>query len=375
MSEEKLRDELKAAQERVYVLENIMDSLPSMIGYWDHNLINHYSNPAYQEYFNKTREQIEGRHIRDVIGEELYNKNIQYMLKALEGVQQTFERDIPTPDGRIKHTHAHYIPDTRHGKVHGFFVLVVDVTPLKIASKEKEQIYQQLSESYKMVSLGEMAGGVAHEINTPLAVIATNIGMMQQSLEEPHVDKEKLKRYVGNIHKTVARISKVVTGLLHFSKDRRDEEFKLISVQSILEDTIPFCSERFKNHGVKLNFPEDVRISINCRAVEISQVLVNLLNNAFDAIVNNKEKWVSVEVVEDNEYVDIAVTDSGNGIAPELQSSLMMPFFTTKEVGKGTGLGLSISKGIIESHKGTLFLDTRSAHTKFIVRLPKTHRT
>lgn len=375
MSEEKLKESLRIAQERVHVLENIMDSLPSMIGYWDHNLINHYSNPPYQEYFNKTREQIEGKHIREVIGEELYSKNFQYMLKALEGVQQTFERDIPLPDGRMKHTHAHYIPDLRQGKIWGFFVLVVDVTPLKIASKEKEKIYQQLSESYKMVSLGEMAGGVAHEINTPLAVISMNVGMMQKSLEEPEVDKEKIKRYAGNIHKTVARISKVVTGLLHFSKDRRDEEFKITSVQSILEDTIPFCSERFKNHGVKLSYPENIEMSINCRAIEISQVLINLLNNAFDAIVKNKEKWVSIEVVENNEFVDIAVIDSGHGVPLDVRDSLMIPFFTTKEVGKGTGLGLSISKGIIESHKGTLFLDTRSENTKFVVRLPKTVRT
>ena len=99
-------------------------------------------------------------------------------------------------------------------------------------------------------------------------------------------------------------------------------------------------------------------------------MLLNLLKNVFDAIHLLKERWVEIEVFSTEKYVSISVTDSGNGISPEVASKIMLPFFTTKEIGKGTGLGLSISRGIIESHKGTLTLVTDFPNTRFIIELP-----
>ncbi|MBY0315470.1 MAG: GHKL domain-containing protein [Bdellovibrionales bacterium] len=112
-------------------------------------------------------------------------------------------------------------------------------------------------------------------------------------------------------------------------------------------------------------------IKIQCRSVEISQVFLNLLDNAFDAIHQLEEKWVRVELRDLDESIEMSFTDSGWGIPECLKDKIMQPFFTTKEVGKGTGLGLSIAHGIIEAHQGQLFLDSTSTHTRFAVRLPK----
>ena len=116
---------------------------------------------------------------------------------------------------------------------------------------------------------------------------------------------------------------------------------------------------------------------INCRSVEISQVLMNLLNNSRDALTMKDSKdpddrWINIVVTDQGENVEINVMDNGNGIPHDVAEKIMQPFFTTKELGKGTGLGLSISRNIIESHKGRFFLDSNSQYTKFTIILPKT---
>ena len=103
----------------------------------------------------------------------------------------------------------------------------------------------------------------------------------------------------------------------------------------------------------------------------ISQVLINLIKNSCDAISNLDERWISVEcLVEDSSNLIIKVIDSGNGIPDEMASKILLPYFTTKEVGKGTGLGLSLSRNIIEGHQGTLEIDMKAVNTTFIIKLP-----
>jgi C4-dicarboxylate-specific signal transduction histidine kinase len=137
---------------------------------------------------------------------------------------------------------------------------------------------------------------------------------------------------------------------------------------------VSFCLSRFKNHGTELlidEIPEN--LSIECQSTQISQVLLNLLNNAFDAVQGLDSKSVRITIRDLGDRAEIRVADSGPGIPPEIAKKILEPFFTTKEVGKGTGLGLSISLGIVKSHAGTLILDSTKSHTEFVVTLPKRH--
>jgi signal transduction histidine kinase len=111
-------------------------------------------------------------------------------------------------------------------------------------------------------------------------------------------------------------------------------------------------------------------LAIECRPSQIEQVIINLLNNAFDAVSPLSDKWVRLDFTNFHDKIQIAVTDSGEKISPEIVEKLMLPFFTTKEIGKGTGLGLSISKGIVEDHQGKMYFDSFSSHTRFVVELP-----
>lgn len=243
----------------------------------------------------------------------------------------------------------------------------------------KEMILQQqqaLVASAKLSALGEMAGGVAHEINTPLAIIGLKVEAMQEALlvgaDEPE-RVEELLRDLTVISKTTDRIGKIVNGLRFIARDGATAPVQGVPVETLVSDTLSFCKEKFASRGVDVVLsiaPEASGQEVECRAVEISQVLLNLLNNSFDAVLPLQEKWISIEATITEGEFQIAVADSGGGIPPELRAKIMQPFFTTKGIGKGTGLGLSISRGIIEAHGGAFRLDENSPHTRFVLSLP-----
>ena len=233
---------------------------------------------------------------------------------------------------------------------------------------------QQLAQAVKMSALGEMAGGVAHEINTPLATIQLSAEHLKETLEGDYKGKEALFENLEIILQTIDRIAKIVSGLRSFARDSSKDVFVDAQVCKLVEDTVSLCKEKFHMHGVDLNVQDTKaknNLLISCRPAEISQVILNLLMNAYDAVKNLPEKWVRIEVKDLESTVEIAIIDSGAGIAPQVQEKMMQPFFTTKEVGAGTGLGLSISSGIVKQHDGELFYDSQSKNTKFVLRFKK----
>ncbi|NUM89218.1 MAG: GHKL domain-containing protein, partial [Bdellovibrionales bacterium] len=255
--------------------------------------------------------------------------------------------------------------------------------------QEREQILQQqtallekqvaeksamLLETSKFAALGQMAGGIAHEINSPLLIISLS-GEQLAALarKEAAIPKDTVLTVASRIEQTVRRIARIVQGLRSFARQGSGaEDRKNVSVTKIVEDTLSLCQERFKNHGVKLEIRhQDKNLSLHCNDVQLEQVLLNLLNNAFDATEGLPERWVRLESAgSTGGGALIRITDSGSGIPKHVADRLFTPFFTTKEVGKGTGLGLSISKGIIESHGGSLSVDHSCPNTCFLVTLP-----
>lgn len=231
---------------------------------------------------------------------------------------------------------------------------------------------QQLVLASKMSALGEMTGGIAHEINTPLATIKLLISQTLREVQEDLLDLEVLTDHLHKIDLTTDRIVKIIKGLKTFARSGDLDPMEPASVQGIIEDTIVVSEEFFKRHSIELrwNIPAET-IQIQCRAVEIGQVLLNLITNAIDAIQNLPEKWLDLEVREAGEYIEISLTDSGAGIPAEVRDKMFQPFYTTKPVGKGTGIGLSISHGIVRNHNGELFVDSSCPHTRFVIRLPK----
>jgi signal transduction histidine kinase len=227
--------------------------------------------------------------------------------------------------------------------------------------------------SSKFAALGEMAGGIAHEINNPLAILSGRAQYLRILCDEDRMDAEVFAKHLDSIDSTVERVAKIVRGLRSFARDSSEDDFVHFPVRKLLEETLTFCQDRFRHHEIDLrvNFgaPD---LTIHARPYQISQVLLNLLNNAFDATSHlpRGSKRVDIQAVENNSGIEIRVTDSGQGVPEAMRARIFEPFFTTKSPGQGTGLGLAIARGLLAEHGGTLGLDDSSSSTAFVIWLP-----
>ncbi|WP_186647252.1 PAS domain-containing protein [Fluviispira vulneris] len=238
---------------------------------------------------------------------------------------------------------------------------------------EKKSTEKQLIQSAKMSSLGEMSSGIAHEIKNPLAIISGKASLLLAKIKNGNkIDQNDLEKKLEEIQNTCGRIARIIKGLSNFSRDSADDPFMKVKVSNIIENALAISNERLKDKLIEIFVTGDINCEISCRESQITQVLLNLLNNSYDALENITEKWVEIDVKNDleNKKIIISVTDSGNGIDDKIKNNIMQPFFTTKELGKGTGLGLSISKEIVENHGGKFYLDTNNKNTKFILEFP-----
>jgi signal transduction histidine kinase len=231
---------------------------------------------------------------------------------------------------------------------------------------------ERLISSAKMVALGQMAAGIAHEVNNPLFLIVGHAERLKNLVVEGSVPVSEVNAISEQIQTISMRIGAIVHGLQALSRDGSADPFIQIHLSSLLNLSLDYCRARIQSHGVELrisDIPE--HWNVIGREAQLSEVFLNVLNNALDAVLELEERWIHVEANADPDYVRIAITDSGLGIPAALHHKIFDPFFTTKPVGKGTGLGLSVSRGIMNAHRGQLLYDEQSARTRFIIRIPR----
>jgi len=169
-------------------------------------------------------------------------------------------------------------------------------------------------------------------------------------------------------------MTSIIGALKSFSRDSSHDVFQSTFLHKLIKETVALSTATLHGHGVTLIAPGIPETwTAECRAPQISQVILNLLNNAFDAVVDQSDRWIRLDVKDAGDTFQISVSDSGPGIPAEVAEKIMTPFFTTKPPGKGTGLGLSISSTIMADHGGALFLDRTAPHTRFVVNLSKRH--
>lgn len=238
-------------------------------------------------------------------------------------------------------------------------------------SIERKQTEKLLASSHKMAALGTMAGGVAHEVNTPLTMILFQIESIRDALKSPNVDKPGLDKSLNQIETTVHRISKIMGGLRTFTREVQLEPVTLTPVKTLIETALADCQPREEEAGVKVTWDRMSDLAVSCRPAQISKALTQLLNNSYDAVAKLPDKWIRIEAISRDAGIELSVTDSGAGISADIIDKLYDPFFTTKGMSQKSGLGLSISRGIITGHEGNLFLDKDSPHTRFVIQLPK----
>jgi two-component system NtrC family sensor kinase len=231
---------------------------------------------------------------------------------------------------------------------------------------------EQLINAEKLASLGRMAAGVAHELNSPLTGIVTFAHLMVKRMPPENTqDIEDLKVIIEQAE----RCSRIVRGLLGFSRRTASEKAK-VDINTLIENTLSMVRSQAKFYNITLDVGLDKSIpEVNVDPNQVQQVFLNLLINAADAMEEKGKITISSRMVEDDNarFVELEFTDTGPGIPEDIRSKIFEPFFTTKPAGKGTGLGLAVSYGIIKKHEGQIFVKSEHGQgASFFIRLPIT---
>lgn len=333
-----------------------------------------FCNPLFARMYNSTCEGIINKTSREIgFPEDLAVESAADDQKVLSsGIPSERTVQMRHFDGEMRQWFAVKFPlvDASGASVIGG--VAIDLSARVQAEEAKEQAQGQLISSYKLVALGEMAGNIAHEINNPLAIIDGRSRQLCEVLATEPIDTKSAIKFAEVISAMTLRLVKIVNGLRNVSRSSSNDALSNKSAAALIEEALAICLPKLKLLGIKLTVADIARdLDIACRPAELSQVLINLISNAADAVENEEERWIKVDVSTDHANIFVRISDSGPGIPEDIREKVCQPFFTTKPVGKGTGLGLSISMQLIAGHGGSLTLDEAAPHTTFVVQLPR----
>jgi two-component system, cell cycle sensor histidine kinase and response regulator CckA len=238
-------------------------------------------------------------------------------------------------------------------------LMITDIT-------ERKRLELQLQHIQKMEAIGTIAAGVAHNFRNTLTEILVNSQLIQLS----HKDQPSLQEITGRINSSVKKGSRLVDGLLHFSRKQINKEFKPVDLVAVINESCQIIAKSFEARiQVQVDLPE--HLTILGDAAGLSQVLINLCTNARDAMPNGGT--LRIEARREGAHAVVGVSDTGIGMDQEILEKCFDPFFTTKPIGSGTGLGLSTAYGIIKGHDGSISIHSRPGQgTTFTLRFALT---
>jgi len=243
---------------------------------------------------------------------------------------------------------------------------------------ELQILQQTLVQAGKMAALGELAAGLAHELNQPLQGVRGYAQELQSVLGEKSKTEKGEDFFLKEIISNVDKMAKIIQQLRIFTR-KSTENFEWVLITDVIEEVLKLFS--LKLEAKKINTIKNfsfLDLKVFANPVQLEQVFINLVSNAIDAIeeANNKKREIHFSINDQSQFVDVLVKDSGCGMNDFQQKKAMNPFFTTKEVGQGTGLGLSISYGILQKIHGSLLIESQIGKgSTFTVRIPKDYRT
>lgn len=325
------------------LLKTILDVTPDLVSLQDKNLVYQAVNPAFCQFFSLPEQDILGKTGAPLFPPEQAGDHQAENLEILKNGGHKSQEVLVSKEGEKRWLHMVKVPVYDRDRITGILTAARDITEIK-------HYQEKLIQSLKMEQLGKLAGGVAHEINTPLCVI---LGYAQMLLEDLPQDTESYE-FLQLIEKQAQICRRIVGDLLSFSRqiESRLEEMDLN--QSITE-VLHLVRHSFKQNWIDIvpSLAPDLPAIIGDKE-KLQQVWLNLLNNAVDSIGEDGTIWVSTRLDPQSQRVQVTVADNGSGIAPENLKKVFDPFFTTKAPGGGTGLGLSVSFGIIQDHLGAI---------------------
>jgi len=318
-------------------------------------------NRALETVTGKPREQLLGRHFIDVVEESERPALWQAFTAALSGARERRTIRFTRPDGVVGRATLVTAPIIENGRVTGVLGIARDVT-------EEQLLLEKAVHQDKMAAMGELVGGVAHEVNSPL----TSIMAFSQVLELGGIADEERARAVDTIRKEAKRAVRIVGKLLSFARQGSPERMPS-DINQVLRDTMDLRRYALRMQQIELSvsLAADMPM-IEADPFQLQQVFINLLSNAEQAVTQQQgERHISVGTERRGASLVVTISDNGPGVPAGVLPHIFNPFFTTKPRGAGTGLGLSISDGIVREHRGVLRVRSEPGHgATFEVELP-----
>ncbi|HUF03256.1 MAG TPA: ATP-binding protein [Aridibacter sp.] len=325
-------------------------------------------NTSFEQMFGFSRAEAVGRLAADVFRPEFAESLDQVLGKSswhLTEIRNAYKVETRRPDGEPLILNVAIAPlRSPGGSQNGAIVVLENVT-------SRVKLEEGLQQNEKLSSIGLLAAGVAHEVNTPLTGVSSYTQMLLGMIPESDPKHELLQK----VHKQTERASNIVGNLLNFSRAGNAGEFTEVDVNKLLDDTLQLLEPQIRKSKIEIvRGYSKVPLKIDGNPGKLQQVFTNLIINAQDAILH--EGSITLETELDSEgMVIVRISDTGDGIDPEDLSKIYDPFFTTKPVGSGTGLGMAVSYGIVQEHSGTIAVRSeKGVGTTFEIAFPASAR-
>lgn len=376
----KLERKNQKVQQLMSLNSALLEHTPEGIIGLDNNGFITFMNPSAKDLIISNHNIIYGLHISDIIevslqeGERIslsasdlkkytqagsFHVNLAWFNIMSSDVQLNVDFEI-----------THY--QNENQSLRGYIINFRDISQRVQLELELNQERAMSAHASKLAALGEMAGGIAHEINTPLGVIMLSNEEIESELSSDSLDLEYALSMTNSIKETTLKVSKIVKALRSMSHLSGNDDRVLSSIDSIIDNVLTLTNEKIRLNSVKVTYNNELGsdYKIFCDPVQMSQVILNFISNSIDAIESQQNKWIDITISEEGNSTRISITDSGAGIPREHLQKIFEPFFTTKPVGKGTGLGMPISRAIMVKHGGDIKYDLKSSNTKFDLFIP-----
>lgn len=320
-------------------------------------------NSALEEILDLSRAQSVGKRVEELFAED-FSDTLRQVLGndswRLKEIRNIYKIHTATSTGRSLVLNIAIAPLQDAQSQTGALVLLEDVT-------SRVHLEEQLQQREKLSSIGLLAAGVAHEVNTPLTGVSSYTQMLLGMLAETDPKHALLQK----VRRQAERATNIVNNLLNFSRTGDATQFSELDISRVLDDTLQLLEPQLRGNQIQIVRGYDPEApAVIGNSGKLQQVFTNLLLNARDAIPDGGSIKISTSPADDDSLT-IEIADSGVGIAPENVAKIYDPFYTTKGVGRGTGLGLAVSYGIVQEHSGHISVESTPGHgTTFRISLP-----
>ncbi|PVV23581.1 MAG: hypothetical protein B6D79_11995 [gamma proteobacterium symbiont of Ctena orbiculata] len=407
------KDELRAKEQ---FLSDVTNSMSEGFAVLDQKGTVRYANPESEWLLGWNTAEMEGQRFSEMVHGGKNPDRVNTVESAIEqtlqdGLTRTgFDDVFYHKEGREVDIAYSVSPLLREDDDAGVVVTFSDISERKRADEERRSLERQLNQTHKMEAVGQLAGGIAHEINTPIQYVGDNLRFIKESQEDiesllkvysnlmqkasalPELEAEvaKVKETIEEIDLAyleeetsnaieqsitgASQVARIVLAMKEFAHPG-SKQMALADMNRIISNAVAVCKNEWKYVAdTELKLGESLP-QVKCLGGEISQVVLNLVINAAHAIeaakLQQKGK-ISITTTFNDDYVEMSIADTGTGIPKDVQEHVFNPFFTTKDIGSGTGQGLAIAQDIVVvKHKGELFFETEEGKgTRFVMRLP-----